>query len=378
MRMDSFRAVCLPSALSLHRHPRLAFFFFSKSLLCLNIRPISGQQSLKREKHHHLRPPSPQPPAQWIKPQTAQSHTYAYIFFSSFFKGCTIYRLQAHKHRLQTGIALTWSPLLLSFPDGNADREDMLFSFSFFSLSKNHGVRARMRFTGSTDGITSADMTHRPKSICLFSNRPSHGREETSAYHGSNGYVEGGCPQTSCMFHHALSRKGKNERCSRCRVTQIPSTEEVLKCGDVWTEPSVSVATLHPLPHPHFAIQNKHSSLWMCVISLCHNTDRQSPSLTPQRQCKPQHENAALRCSGGKRPKCSEIGIPGRWDAHHRKVRKKTQGRDFRSVWGTDNMKVMFDVRDKTTQISIIWSIRWSLSAFVYEGKNQGPSLRGL
>lgn len=210
----------------------------------------------------------------------------------------------------------------------------MLFSFSFFSLSKNHGVRARMRFTGSTDGITSADMTHRPKSICLFSNRPSHGREETSAYHGSNGYVEGGCPQTSCMFHHALSRKGKNERCSRCRVTQIPSTEEVLKCGDVWTEPSVSVATLHPLPHPHFAIQNKHSSLWMCVISLCHNTDRQSLSLTPQRQCKPQHENAALRCSGGKRPKCSEIGIPGRWDAHHRKVRKKTQGRDFRSVWG--------------------------------------------
>lgn len=131
MRMDSFRAVCLPSALSLHRHPRLAFFF-SKSLLCLNIRPISGQQSLKREKHHHLRPPSPQPSAQWIKPQTAQSHTYADIFFSSFFKGCTIYRLQAHKHRLQTGIALTWSPLLLSFPDGNADREDMLFSFSFF------------------------------------------------------------------------------------------------------------------------------------------------------------------------------------------------------------------------------------------------------
>lgn len=186
------------------------------------------------------------------------------------------------------------------------------FLSPFFSLSKNHGVRARMRFTGSTDGITSADMTHRPKSICLFSNRPSHGREETSAYHGSNGYVEGGCPQTSCMFHHALSRKGKNERCSRCRVTQIPSTEEVLKCGDVWTEPSVSVATLHPLPHPHFAIQNKHSSLWMCVISLCHNTDRQSPSLTPQRQCKPQHENAALRCSGGKRPKCSEIGIPGR------------------------------------------------------------------
>lgn len=238
-------------------------------------------------------------------------HICRYLFFF-FFKGCTIYRLQAHKHRLQTGIALTWSPLLLSFPDGNADREDMLFSFSFFSLSKNHGVRARMRFTGSTDGITSADMTHRPKSICLFSNRPSHGREETSAYHGSNGYVEGGCPQTSCMFHHALSRKGKNERCSRCRVTQIPSTEEVLKCGDVWTEPSVSVATLHPLPHPHFAIQNKHSSLWMCVISLCHNTDRQSLSLTPQRQCKPQHENAALRCSGGKRPKCSEIGIPGR------------------------------------------------------------------
>lgn len=107
-------------------------------------------------------------------------------------------------------------------------------------------------------------------------------------------------------------KKGKNERCSRCSVTQIPSTQEVLKCGDVWTEPSVSVATLHPLPHPHFAIQNKHSSLWMCVISLCHNTDRQNLSLTPQRQCKPQHENAALRCSGGKRPKCSEIGIPGR------------------------------------------------------------------
>ena len=47
-----------------------------------------------------------------------------------------------------------------------------------------------MIFTGSTDRITSADATQRPESIRLFSSRPSRGREETSAYHGSNGYLE--------------------------------------------------------------------------------------------------------------------------------------------------------------------------------------------
>lgn len=68
------------------------------------------------------------------------------------------------------------------------------------SLSENQGVFARMIITGSTDRITSADATHRPESICLFSSRPSRGREETSACHGSNGDLEGGCPQTSKHF----------------------------------------------------------------------------------------------------------------------------------------------------------------------------------
>lgn len=40
-----------------------------------------------------------------------------------------------------------------------------------------------------------------------------------------------------------------------------PSIEAVLKCSDVWPEPSVSVATLHPLPHS--AVQNKQGSSWM-------------------------------------------------------------------------------------------------------------------
>lgn len=125
MRMDSFRAVCLPSALSLHRHPRLAFFFKEPALFKYpsNIRtaePQTGKTS-----------PSTTPLPSTIRTMNKTTdcpkpHICRYLFFFFF------YRLQAHKHRLQTGIALTWSPLLLSFPDGNADREDMLFSFSFF------------------------------------------------------------------------------------------------------------------------------------------------------------------------------------------------------------------------------------------------------
>lgn len=51
--------------------------------------------------------------------------------------------------------------------------------------------------------------THRPKSICLFSNRPSRGREETSAYHGSNGYLERGGVLKQAAFstmHFAKTR----------------------------------------------------------------------------------------------------------------------------------------------------------------------------
>lgn len=42
---------------------------------------------------------------------------------------------------------------------------------------------------------------------------------------------------------------------------------KVLKCGDVWPKPNVSVAPLHPLPH--FGIQNKYG-FWM-YVSVYHN-----------------------------------------------------------------------------------------------------------
>lgn len=94
----------------------------------------------------------------------------------------------------------------------------------------------------------------------------------------------------------------------------------MLKCGDVWPKPSVSVATLHPLPH--FAIQNKQGSGWMCVSSHCHNTERRdvraaghahAPTHTTPRPA-PLQQRAANTAHGAaaKRPRCSQIGIPGR------------------------------------------------------------------
>lgn len=55
MRMDSFRAVCLPSALSLRRHSRLAHF---ESTFCSNIcqMPLLQPFSLTRRGKHNLRP----------------------------------------------------------------------------------------------------------------------------------------------------------------------------------------------------------------------------------------------------------------------------------------------------------------------------------
>lgn len=104
---------------------------------------------------------------------------------------------------------------------------------------------------------------------------------------GGGGGGGGGCPQTSCIFHHALCKKlGRISDAADAMQCKSRASNKVLKCGDVWPEPSVSVATLHPLPH--FAIQNKHGSCWMCVISVCHDTDRWNLSLSPRRrQCNP-------------------------------------------------------------------------------------------
>lgn len=45
-----------------------------------------------------------------------------------------------------------------------------------------------------------------------------------------------------------------------------------------------------------------------------------------------------LRVQRGKRPKCSEIGIPGRRDAHQRQVKRITARRDVRCL--CSNVKV--------------------------------------
>lgn len=140
-------------------------------------------------------------------------------------------------------------------------------------------------FTRSKDRITSADATDGPRSICPFSNGPSRGREETSACHGSSGHLEGGvltqaalppCTYLQKSKKHTRGNNADDGQCSKCNATQIRSIE-ALKCGDVWPEPSVSVATLHP--PPHLAIQNKQGSFWMCVSSVCHQTERWNRSL---------------------------------------------------------------------------------------------------
>ncbi|KAK2828887.1 hypothetical protein Q5P01_019921 [Channa striata] len=88
---------------------------------------------------------------------------------------------------------------------------------------------------------------------------------------------------------------------------QIPSIDEVLKCGDVWPEPSVSVATLRP--PPHFASQNKHGSFWTGVISVGRGNTGPRCDL---RSLRPRDANATSpalqqlagkhgsRCSGGR------------------------------------------------------------------------------
>lgn len=139
--------------------------------------------------------------------------------------------------------------------------------------------------------MTSADARpHRPESICLLCERPSRAPEETSACHGSDGYVEererevvvvvvegGVLKQAAFSTMHlakidVFKKKERKKRAGRS-ATQLSAEalackggeeEVVLKCGDVWPEPSVSVATLHPLPH--FATQNKHGSDWTAVI----------------------------------------------------------------------------------------------------------------
>lgn len=101
------------------------------------------------------------------------------------------------------GRALTWSPVLLSFPDGNADREDMLFSLPPFPPPEWESRRVRVDDIHRlhTDRITSTDATHRPQSIRFFSSWQSRARKETSAYHGSGGYLETGrCPQMCSIF----------------------------------------------------------------------------------------------------------------------------------------------------------------------------------
>lgn len=114
---------------------------FWNSLLCQNIRPISPP-----EFHHLMRENStiydtPHPIQVVNKPRNAKSQISQLFLRDAQFVLCT---------QTRVGTALTWSPVLLSFPDGNAEREDMLFSSSLFSLSGNHGVCAWTIFTGST------------------------------------------------------------------------------------------------------------------------------------------------------------------------------------------------------------------------------------
>lgn len=162
-------------------------------------------------------------------------------------------------------------------------------------------------------------------------------RPEPSACHGTNGYQRrvGGVLKRAAFSSVARCRKASVQRCSRCNAMQRPSIEEeggeVLKCGDVWPKPSVSVATLHPLPH--FAIQNKQGSGWMCVSSHCHNTERRdvraaghahAPTHTTPRPA-PLQQRAAKhgsRCSGEEAPmltdrysrsvRCASPASPGK------------------------------------------------------------------
>lgn len=137
----------------------------------------------------------------------------------------TGYRLQLHLHGLQYSCRFQTVMQI----------EKTCFLSPFLSLSENHGVFAPMIFTSSTDRITSADATRRPKSIYLLSNRPSRGREETSAYHGSNGHLEGGVSSNKLHCHHALCKIEKKQKKKQLEIIraindaanamQIPSIE---------------------------------------------------------------------------------------------------------------------------------------------------------
>lgn len=125
-------------------------------------------------------------------------------------------------------IALTWSPVLLSLPDGNADREDMFFLS--LSLSESHSVSAWTVFTGSTN------RTFRRYEPPSKINQPFLPPAEPrltgdlclSWQQGISG--AGSCPQTSCMVQPStsLNKKPKHNtddrRCGGCNtmLTQPP------------------------------------------------------------------------------------------------------------------------------------------------------------
>lgn len=200
--VDGFIPGCLPAISSFPAYT-LKVSPFPKSLLCLNIRPISGHRTHSSNGINSTIY-DPLTTALWMKPQNATAtHTRRSLLKDARSVVCmhtnTGCRLELHLHGLRYSCR---SQTVMQI------EKTCCFLSPFFSLSKNHGVRVWMIFTGSTDGITSADTTQRPKSICLFSNRPSHGREETSAYHGSNGYVEGGVlKQAACSTVHYRRKK---------------------------------------------------------------------------------------------------------------------------------------------------------------------------
>lgn len=195
----------------------------------------------------------------------------------------------------------------------------------------------------------------RRESIRLFRCRPSRGAE-TSACHGSDGYTGNGevvlKQAASSPLRHTVrallqkkkKRNNKKQKWKNNNTTmqqkrrdapppakKKKSGGEALNCGDVWPKPSVSVAAvlLHLLPH--IAIQNKHGAERMCVIAVWHRTDcpRRPTPARPAAPCRRKEREGEekhthwTRCSRLEGRKCAEIGIPGRWDAHRRQVRRR-------------------------------------------------------